>query len=826
MITPYRYQQKIASLVKQGKNVILQAPTGAGKTLASLWPFLQNWAADENFVPRKCVYAVPMRVLANQFNAEYNYLVYEKIGIPCPPASKRQTGEYKEDPEFRADVTFATIDQVLSSWLLAPYSLSRRQGNLNAGAFVGSYLVFDEFHLFDPDSTLPTTLQMLKYLKGVSPFILMTATFSGDMLEKLAKHLEAEVFLLEPEELAEIPAQNKERRFYTMDEPMTFKDEGKKAQANDTAVTRILQTHQTQTIPKPRTLVVCNQVERAQAVYTALRDNAPEGVTARLLHSRFRQEDRREIEDFVRREFGKDKAAQTVPSLILVATQVVEVGLDMSCAALHTELAPASSVLQRAGRCARYEGESGKVYVYPLDEEDRGGYAPYNGKYARQQCDLAWEWLQENQNRHLTFADEQALINHALTDTDNKILDAVFAGEYERLKEIWQAWRGAKDRGATAAMVRNIQSVAIVVQGDPDQLREAPFQAESFSLHPGTLRGKFAQWQEANDALDPDFDDDYLDWLVCKLVEDVDDEESIQANRPIRYGFKEVKSKYDLAAPLLAVNPALVGYSKELGLTLYPGSHYECPAPEPSPSTDFYAFGYKLESYYRHIELVHQAFVDECLAGFGAAAARLERAYGWREGIITEMAHLVTAVHDVGKLSEGWQKWAQKWQEAIGRGELTFPAAHTDYDPVNPLHRETKVGKKPSHAVESALAALPFMQKLVADDLDKYRPLLRAAFTAVARHHAPFSSRPGSYRLISNHAQEIQNTLKLLPDKVSQLCRAAAAQAELDAKKLSSDFIEAHLLIKPEIEADVCCYMLLVRALRTADQEGTRRGSK
>lgn len=818
----YDYQNRLADLVRQGRSIILQAPTGAGKTFASLWPFYTGWAASESKMPQKCVYAVPMRVLANQFEEEVKRLVTEEMRFKSPPMVKKQTGEYKQDPEFRADITFATIDQVLSSWLMAPYSLPRRLGNMNAGAFVGSYLIFDEFHLFDPDSTLPTTLQMLKTLNSISPFVLMTATFSKEMLEKLANHLNAKAFLLTDEMLAEIPAQEKDRRFYTAAVSMTFKDENKQVRAAEKAVSHILQTHQNQTIDKPRTLVVCNQVERAQAVFTALRDQKPDGVTVCLLHSRYLKEDRQKIEDFIRQEFNKDKEQQSIPSLIVVATQVVEVGLDMSCVVLHTDLAPAASVLQRAGRCARYPGETGQVYVYPLDEK---GYAPYHGRHARQECLLAWEWLQVNQDRHLTFADEQALINYAHAASDNMILSAVFGTEYERQEQIWKAWEGKKDRGETAVLIRNIQSVSVAVHSDPDQLAAGPFKAESFSLHPGTLQGKFAQWQAKNDALDPDIDEGYLDWLVCKLVEDVEDEEDIQGNRPIRYGFKIVSSRHDLHAPLLVVNPALVGYSSELGLTLYPSEQYECDVPETAVAQQYTPYSYKLESYYRHIELVHQAFVNESLSLFNVAARRLEKAYEWCEGIITEMAHLVMAVHDVGKLSQGWQAWAQTWQKAIGQSELDFPTAHTDYDPTNPRH-QIKVGKRPSHAVESALASLPIMQKLIISDMEKYRPLLRAAFTAVARHHAPFSSQPGSYRLIPTHMQEIENTLHLLPNSVQQLCQDIEAHANTDAQKdLPTDFIERYLLINSRNERDVCCYMLLVRALRTADQIGTKLGS-
>lgn len=817
----YSYQEQIQHLVLQGKSIILQAPTGAGKTRAAQAPFISTYWDDLSFnFPKKCIYTVPMRVLANQFKAEYSELVARYSRLHKQKYEQRalnvsiQTGEYKEDPKFQADLIFATIDQVLSSWLITPYSLPRRLGNLNAGALVGSYLIFDEFHLFDPDSTLPTTLHMLKTLNGGSPFILMTATFSQEMLKKLAHHLNAEAFLLTEDMLTEIPAQHKERRFYTTPTPMTDKDEHKKIWANQTAVSHILQTHQDQIISRPRSLVVCNQVERAQAVYTALRDQAPTGITVRLLHSRFLKKDRQEIEQFIRNEFQKNKDNQTVPSLILVATQVVEVGLDMSCNALHTELAPAAAILQRAGRCARYQGETGQVFVYPVNDNE---HAPYHGQLAKQQSQLAWDWLQANQDRHLTFADEQALINHAHTASDNLTLDAVFGSQFEWQSQIESAWRGEKDRGETAVLIRNIQSVSVAVHADPDQLAANPFKTDSFSLHPGTLQGKFAQWHDEHDGLDPE-------WLICKLIEDTD-EEAAQDNRPIQYSFKKVASQHDLYAPLLVINPALVGYSPELGLTLYPSTPYECKLPKTARSTTHNPYSYKLESHLRHIQLVHQAFVSHALPAFTAVASRLEQAYGWRSGIITDMAHLVIALHDIGKLSQDWQTWAQKWQKAIGKDTLTFPAAHTDYNPTNPQHKKANVGKRPTHAVESALATTPILHKLVAEDMEKYSPLFRAAFTAIARHHAPFSSQPASYQLIPSHAQEIKTALQLLPKSIQTVCDNTIVQATANAKKMPPTFLQRSRLIQPRNEKDICCYMLLVRALRTADQEGTRLGS-
>lgn len=820
----YAYQKEIADAVRSGKNIILQAPTGAGKTMAALWPFLQNWEAAESELPRKLIYSVPMRVLANQFYKEYKHLL-QLMRITNEPKISLQTGEYREDPSFEKDMIFATIDQVLSSWLMHPYSLSGRKGNINAGALVGSYLVFDEFHLFAPDSTLPTTLQMLKTLKKVSPFILMTATFSQLMLEKLAVYLDAEPFLLTEEMLTEIPAQQKERRFYTMPQPLTEKDEQKVVHVNPTAVGHILQTHLQQTQAKPRTLVVCNQVERAQTLYSALCQQKPEEVTVCLLHGRFLKEDRQAIEALITREFGKDKGKQTVPSLIVVATQVVEVGLDMSCAVLHTELAPGAAVLQRAGRCARYAGEVGTVYVYPLAE---GEYGPYKEGYAKEQCDLAWEWLQNNQDRHLDFMDEQALINHAHGRSDEKIIEGVFGSEFERSTQIRSVWRGEKDRGEASRLVRNIQNVSIAVHADPELVKQVPFRVDTFSLHPGTLKGKFEQWKKQNDALDPEFDEGHLEWLVCKLVEEEADG-AAQGNQPIEYGFKRVSSQYELNAPLLLVNPALVGYSKELGLTLYPSVPYETAVPPTAVAREFVAYNYKLESYYRHIELVHQAFVEQSLPQFRRAAARLERAYGWQEGIVLAMAHVVMLVHDVGKLSTGWQGWAQEWQATIGLPvpQKGYAAAHTDYDRSDPQHRlaDRKLySKRPSHAIEGAFASFRLLNKVVQSNVKFYQPLVRAAFTAVARHHAAFSSQAKAFKLVPEHMEYIESTWELLPAGLRPLMQGGTAVAEVEEKDLSR--ITNQMFIDPNNDEEVCCYMLLVRALRMADQEGTSRGSE
>jgi CRISPR-associated endonuclease/helicase Cas3 len=111
------------------------------------------------------------------------------------------------------------------------------------------------------------------------------------------------------------------------------------------------------------TLVIANTVKSASAIHDAIARRKKDahqlsGVELRLVHSRFRGEERRKwAEEFLQRQKCGNGANR-----IIVATQVVEAGVDISANALVTELAPWPSLVQRFGRCARYGG-SGEVIV-------------------------------------------------------------------------------------------------------------------------------------------------------------------------------------------------------------------------------------------------------------------------------------------------------------------------------------------------------------------------------------------------------------------------------------------------------------------------------
>ena len=112
----YPFQEEVFNRLSQGRSVILQAPTGSGKTRAALYPFLRAWEYEDEF-PRKCIYSVPLRVLATQFEEEYRRRV-ENFGFLKEMDVRIQTGERPADREFRGNLIFATIDQTLSSFLV------------------------------------------------------------------------------------------------------------------------------------------------------------------------------------------------------------------------------------------------------------------------------------------------------------------------------------------------------------------------------------------------------------------------------------------------------------------------------------------------------------------------------------------------------------------------------------------------------------------------------------------------------------------------------------------------------------------------------------
>jgi len=156
------------------------------------------------------------------------------------------------------------------------------------------------------------------------------------------------------------------------------------------------------------TLVVCNTVKRACETFDALRALVP-ASQLELVHSRFRPGER-----IVWRErFLSRDACVAGADRIIVATQVVEAGVDISAGCVMTDLAPWPSLVQRFGRCARYGGR-GVVVVVDRGRDERDALP-----YTIEELEGAWAALAKLRDVGLARLE---VFEEALNDQERKTL--------------------------------------------------------------------------------------------------------------------------------------------------------------------------------------------------------------------------------------------------------------------------------------------------------------------------------------------------------------------------------------------------------------------
>jgi CRISPR-associated endonuclease/helicase Cas3 len=845
----YAYQEKVDALLRSGRNIILQAPTGAGKTRAALFSFLDGWRNDPAAFPRQCIYAVPMRVLANQFEFEYKATVKrytDSHGLREVGTVAIQTGARPDDRRFEADLIFTTIDQVLSSFLTIPYSLGLAQANVNAGAVIGSYLVFDEFHLFPVDASgngaLTTTLHMLQMLKGITPFVLMTATFSETMITGLAKLLDAEPLIVKDDLLEDIPSQQGKQRLFSRCEQILDAE----------AVWSDFQHHQ-----RKRAIVICNTVERAQKVGKMLQEKA-QGTEIRVevLHSRFFRHDsdaqeggylrgRDTKEDEIRHEFGEqgdDKPPYTWSRAILVATQVVEVGLNITCDVLHTEVAPAAAIIQRAGRCARFAGEAGDVLVYdvPLDKEDNPDYAPYLDEGQSELCAKTWQALAGYERRILDFSAEITLVKEVHRDYDTRLLDTLEQNSYALREKIGDAWRDC-DRSKGRELIRDIDNRTILIHPDPgDKTIPDPYAWEGISIRKGRL---LKWWKEAQE-----FGED-LDWMVKypHSPQKIEIGEAEQLRKRTVYNWHTLRwgdKGDDLATvDLLVVNPALVTYDDTLGFRFEPG-HAEFTQPKPDPQAKRRGanngpFSYKRESYEQHIERLYTVYCRDLRPQTAAVQRHLAERLHMSGGVETleQAIRLMIATHDIGKLNTSWQEWARKWQHAVSQlpnsnavvEPLDYMYAHTDYDALDKAQQQLQksMGKRPNHAAEGAWAAIHLLLVMSNDcpslliGGEERKQLYHALIAAIVRHHV--ATAEGNVVTFMGDAGSGKNYFAAKQAFVNAMRHVGLLDApQMHGQKVRWQFPKGPslggMLVDPRNTDEMVLYLVLSRILRLCDQ--------
>lgn len=358
---PYEYQHRLAA---EGLPDLLSVPTGCGKTAAVVlgWLFRRRFHPDETVraaTPHWLVYVLPQRVLVEQTEEVVNeWLVNAGIEVRCHVVMGGQRGRTWRDDLDRDAILVGTQDMLLSRALNRGYGDTYKMWPIDFGLLhAGCHWVMDEIQLMGPG--LPTTRQ----LHGLRS--LLGAATPGGSTWMSATVNEATLRTVDCPEIAsrlDLDAADRAgplaRRLDAGKTIRRLDIAGKRYAPDLAAAIAAVQR------PGRRTLVVLNTVDRAREVWEglALRGDIP----AVLVHSRFRPLDRK-------RQVAAALAPPGEQGTIVVSTQVLEAGVDLSAEVLVTEAAPWPSIVQRAGRCNR----DGMVEDATLFWVEPPGPAPY-----------------------------------------------------------------------------------------------------------------------------------------------------------------------------------------------------------------------------------------------------------------------------------------------------------------------------------------------------------------------------------------------------------------------------------------------------------------
>ncbi|WP_148882543.1 CRISPR-associated helicase Cas3' [Thermococcus aciditolerans] len=672
---PYTFQQEAMESLIEGSSLIVRAPTGSGKSEMVIIPFI--FEINEH-LPSQMIYSLPNRTLVESIGERARrYASYKKLRVAV------HHGKRPESQLFEEDVIVATIDQTAGAYLSVPLSMPKRWGNIFLGAAGSSMLVFDEVHTLHPEKGLLTSVAMsIESAKLGIPFVMMSATLPRNFMERVKALVEkkgGKVEIIEVEE--EHGIKSRARRKVGLNTGPLF---------NDTSLTVKEIERQAEGVDK--LIVVVNTVGKAQQLYLELKANADRPVV--LIHSRFLEEDRSQKEAEVREIFGKGSSPN---GAILISTQVIEVGMDISSAKLLTEISPIDSLIQRAGRVARWGGK-GEIVVYNVEN-----YSPYPKELVESTID-ALKGVEL-----LDWQTEIELVEKVLSKPFESYLDPYKF--YERLGGLARAVYEGK-RSYVEENVREAYSVDVAIYDDISNLNpDDAWKLKRLRVDFRVLKGKFDQIQVAEGE-------------IYRVEENfiIDEYES-------RYTLVPVSDK-DEIMPFEFYVITGISYSPELGL-LFDGSgdvkrfKFE----ERDKATNVVEESrMKKESWVEHSRKTLGVLKVYMLPRYDYPIGAFAKYFGVSKKELISWIELSVTLHDLGKLNIYWQKKAG-WR--LGEEPIA--------------HGFEKRGKLPPHATVSAKALERYLGEYFED-----QGLAKVFYLAIAHHHSPWSSKFQKFKLIPN----------------------------------------------------------------------------
>ena len=340
---PFHFQERVRN--SGAGTTVLKAPTGLGKTDSVLVSWLHRRVTEPATTPRRLVWCLPGRALTEQVAKVAEELIQRlaDAGLMLPIKVYRLMGgsednDVKLGPDEEA-ILVGTQDILLSRALNRGYARKPFRWPVDFALLNNDCLwVMDEVQLLGDG--LATSTQLAAFREefnvfGAAPSCWISATIDPTWMETVDfAGGPASVIALDDEDFKNDIVKmrwNAEKQVERA--PVSCRLPQGMAEF-------VAARHAAGTL----TLVIANTVRRAVEIRVALEKKTTADV--RLLHSRFRAADRKQ---HVEAALGKVPDA----GRIVVATQVIEAGIDIDASLMVSDLAPYASMVQRFGRVNR-----------------------------------------------------------------------------------------------------------------------------------------------------------------------------------------------------------------------------------------------------------------------------------------------------------------------------------------------------------------------------------------------------------------------------------------------------------------------------------------
>lgn len=414
--------------MNRDKNLIVIAPTGSGKTEASLL-----WMNGE-----KSFYTLPLKVSSNAIylRIKENY-EYKDVALLHSDAmavylreynGNEDIGEkYERSKMLSQPLTVCTVDQLFRF-------VYRALGTeIFAATLKYSKLVLDEIQAYEPRviATIIYGLKMIQEMGG--KFAIITATFPP-----VLKYFMEQYGLVEGKQYIFKDFTGKE---YQVEKYPRHKVEIRHSEMNLDEI-RLRGKNR-------KVLVICNTVSKAQKLYKKL-----EGENVWLLHSKYIRRDRAFLE---RKIMGFSESGE---SGIWITTQIVEASLDIDFDILYTEMCTADSLLQRMGRCnrkGRYCPNEANIVVF----DNRNGVSEGKRRsvYEDKLYDRSLELLSKYE--HILFSEDKKTAYMNEVYSVDGVKETIYFENIQKDLKLFSEIHPT-EYSADEAEVRDIRSVTIV----------------------------------------------------------------------------------------------------------------------------------------------------------------------------------------------------------------------------------------------------------------------------------------------------------------------------------------------------------------------------